>query len=174
VFASAHLVGKNVLDAACGCGYGSDFIGRDGVNYVGVDLSSRCVSTAMKQYGRSNRMFRSLDILSLPMQYDASSFDTIVSFETVEHVSNPDHLISIFMNLLKAGGRLIMSVPLNHPDLVFHKRKYSYADVCALLERCRINSSNVCGYLQSHLVIEKISASPRDDSIGTWIGIVTK
>lgn len=45
------------------------------------------------------------------LPYDDHLFDCIVCVEGLEHIENPSNAISEFSRLMKAGGRLIVSVP---------------------------------------------------------------
>ncbi len=112
--------GDTVLDAACGLGYGSYLIRQKGCSsgVVGVDSSEYAV-----EYARAN--FAELDpalefkLGSLPeclSHYQDGSFDAIISFETLEHVEDPEALLCEFKRLLSPGGRVIVSVPNDWTD----------------------------------------------------------
>ena len=49
-FAAAFGVGKRVLDAACGEGYGSALMARAGARVLGVDISDETVAHARQRY----------------------------------------------------------------------------------------------------------------------------
>ena len=111
VFASRHLRGSTVLDIACGVGYGTRSLIDKCPNLSqahGVDISASAIAYAQKNYQvpriqyfceDANR-FRGLGV-----------YDTIVSLETVEHVSKPQVFLAHLTGLLRPGGVLIASVP---------------------------------------------------------------
>jgi 2-polyprenyl-3-methyl-5-hydroxy-6-metoxy-1,4-benzoquinol methylase len=172
-FARSHLHGKNVLDAACGAGYGSDLL-EPLVEYVGIDYADYCIRYARANYSLPHRRFIEGDLHDLGGILEKRSFDSIVSFETLEHLNDPEKVISILLEFLKPSGRLIMSIPLNHPDLVYHKRQYTHNDVRALM---RIFISNgmqrLDEYLQRHLQIAPVTSELPMDATGTWLGVMT-
>jgi 2-polyprenyl-3-methyl-5-hydroxy-6-metoxy-1,4-benzoquinol methylase len=173
-FARAHIEGKVVLDAACGAGYGSDLL-EPLEKYVGIDYADYCIKYADEHFGATHRQFLEADIYSLSELFAAGSFDTIVSLETLEHLEDPRKALEIFLNLVRSSGRLIISVPLNHPDRVYHKRRYTHADVRNLVQDVvKDGVADVDEYLQEHLAITPLSRLLRADATGAWLGILTK
>jgi len=43
--------------------------------------------------------------------YPSASFNVIASFETLEHIPNPDAFVAEAARLLRPGGKFICSVP---------------------------------------------------------------
>ena len=64
-FARPHCVDKAVLDAGCGVGYGSAFLGETARSVVGVDVSSEAIDYARARYGAGNVEFAVDDLQSL-------------------------------------------------------------------------------------------------------------
>ena len=110
-FASRFIGSGRVLDCACGVGYGSHRLlaAGDRLHLVtGVDIDDSAVA-----YARANFVDPRLDyVCADAASFDAEPFDTIVSFETIEHVPDPARLVDNFVRLLKPGGLLIASVPV--------------------------------------------------------------
>ena len=110
-FAATFVKTGRVLDCACGVGYGSERLARagDGSHSVtGVDIDPAAI-----EYARSNYRSERIDFLCADgTRFDSEPFDLIVSFETIEHVPDPDALIDNFARLLKADGILVASVPV--------------------------------------------------------------
>src|SRR5712675_1589 len=83
-FASRFVIGKRVLDIACGEGYGAAALHKAGaIQVIGVDVSEGACVHASKRYGLDARP-GSGDRIPLP----DNSVDVVVSFETIEHVRN--------------------------------------------------------------------------------------
>jgi ubiquinone/menaquinone biosynthesis C-methylase UbiE len=105
--------GLMVLDAACGSGYGTYLISRDGHHCAGVDLHDDPVRFAKHLYDRPNCTFGRADVASLP--FHPQTFDLVLSFETVEHLTQDqqERFLSEIARVLKRSGRLIMSTPVS-------------------------------------------------------------
>ena len=77
--------GKDVLDVACGEGYGSRLIAGVARAVTGVDISADAIGHANRAYGGlGNLAFRQGSATELPLA--DKSFDVVVSFETIEHL----------------------------------------------------------------------------------------
>ena len=109
-FATKFASGQ-VLDCACGVGYGSDILLRDGTGVrgvAGVDIDPEAIGYAVVNYAREGLTFECADAV----KFDGGPFDTVVSFETIEHVPDPEALIDNLARLVKPGGTLVASVPV--------------------------------------------------------------
>lgn len=112
--------GDDVLDAACGLGYGSAVLANQGgcASVLGLDGSDYAVKYAAMNFGAVDRRlsFRTAwlpdGLTDLPDQ----SFDVVVSFETLEHLADPEALLAQFDRVLRPGGRIIVSVPNDWAD----------------------------------------------------------
>jgi 2-polyprenyl-3-methyl-5-hydroxy-6-metoxy-1,4-benzoquinol methylase len=110
MFAKDHVYG-DVLDAACGVGYGARIIAEHPrVHSVSaVDIDPLSIAYARERYQNEKISFFEADLYSFRR---AQKFDCIVSLETIEHVPYPDKLLSHFHDLLRPGGTFIASVPI--------------------------------------------------------------
>jgi SAM-dependent methyltransferase len=108
-FARDLVAGLNVLDAACGEGYGSALLSTKAAHVTGVDISAQAIEHASARYPSDSLTFRVSDCLTLP--FEAGEFDCIVSFETLEHLEDHDGLMAEFQRVLKPGGFLLISSP---------------------------------------------------------------
>lgn len=98
-------------DFACGTGYGSVLISDKANKVVGADLDTFVINTIQERYKeKHNVSFLNLNLLNLNFE---NFFDTILSFETIEHFEEYDIklLLKIFANALKENGQLIFSTP---------------------------------------------------------------
>lgn len=141
-FAAPLVVGRRVLDAACGEGYGSNLLAAHARDVVGVDVSEQAIGHARARYlpGRSNLRFEQADATALPFADD--SFDVVVSFETLEHLAAHEQLVSGFARVLGDDGMLLISSPdkRTYSDLAgfrneFHVRELYREELEALLAR---------------------------------------
>lgn len=115
-FAAQFVGNKSVLDLGCGEGYGSFILSKYAQRVVGVDSADEAIEHAGRTYARSNLEFARASILSVPIE-EEQSFDVVVCFEVLEHVTEHEDLLTEIKRLLKPDGLLIMSTP--------DKRSYS-------------------------------------------------
>lgn len=103
-----------VIDAACGLGYGSAILtdGTLAASVEGLDADAFAIDYASDHYARARPRlsFATADVMALASR-PAASVDAIVSFETLEHLADPDAFAAMCRRLLTPGGRLITSVP---------------------------------------------------------------
>ena len=109
-FAARLCQGARVLDAACGEGYGSALLAREAKAVTGLDIDEPVIEHAARRYAsQENLEFISADCTQLPFPDD--SFDVVVSFETIEHLSAQETLLAGFARVLKPDGFLMLSCP---------------------------------------------------------------
>lgn len=109
VFARELVAGRQVLDAACGEGYGSALLAETASRVSGVDVSPQAVEHATERYIAPNLEFHQADCLALP--FPDGEFDCVVSFETLEHLENHEQLLAEFKRVLRPAGFLLISTP---------------------------------------------------------------
>ncbi len=108
-FAKNLVKEKKVLDAACGEGYGSNLLSEYAVNVTGLDIDNSSIEHAKNKYKQRNLSFIEGSCSQLPFEDD--SFDVVVSFETLEHLSEQKQMLEEFKRVLNKGGILIISTP---------------------------------------------------------------
>ena len=102
---------SEVLDAACGVGYGTNILSTKSKNIIGIDHSKTAIKFAKKNYKNKKIKFFESDIINFNYK---KKFDTIVSLETLEHINKTDGIrwIKKCYNLLKKDGIFVCSSPL--------------------------------------------------------------
>lgn len=139
-WAGRQVAGLDVLDAACGEGYGSYLLGHSARAVTGVDIDRQAIEHARRRYAGTTVRFECADCTQLPL--DADSVDAVVSFETLEHLEAQDQLLAEFRRVLRPDGFLLLSSPdrrtysdetgYNNP---FHVRELYRDEFEALLGR---------------------------------------
>jgi SAM-dependent methyltransferase len=104
--------GKDVLDIACGEGYGSELLATVARKVVGVDISEEAIAHASQKYVRPNISFAVGSCACIPLP-DAS-VDIVVSFETIEHHDQHLEMMREIRRVLRPEGVLIISSPDKH------------------------------------------------------------
>jgi SAM-dependent methyltransferase/spore maturation protein CgeB len=123
-----QVEGNRVLDVGCSQGIVCLLLGREGFECTGVDIESAAIDFARAALEkeevpvRQRVKFELADAAQLP--FADNSFDTVILAEILEHLTHPGRVLKEVRRVLKAGGKLIVSVPyglLAHPD---HKRAF--------------------------------------------------
>lgn len=107
---SEYKLGFHVLDIACGSGYGTKYISELGCRTIGMDQSSSTVEANKKTFKEnSNLTFQvgNAEQIALPH----NSFSSVISFETIEHLANPEDFLSEVRRVLKPSGLFFISTP---------------------------------------------------------------
>ena len=142
--AAAELCrGKKVLDAASGEGYGSDILAAAAAMVTGLDICREAVEAASAKYTKTNLKFVCGDAHAMP--FPDGSFDCAVSFETIEHLDDPEKLVSEIRRVLTPGGFVILSSPNKTPfdrrnhcengENVYHKHEMECGELVELMKR---------------------------------------
>lgn len=101
-----------ILDAACGVGYGTNYLssfinGR----IIGVDINNDALKIANDKFSSDGIEFIEDDCEQLYKLNEQESFSAIISFETFEHLRQPEKFLEKAYYLLQKGGVLIVSTP---------------------------------------------------------------
>jgi SAM-dependent methyltransferase len=136
----ARVLGRRVLDMACGEGYGSEVLSRTAGSVVGIDANPEAFEHARLRYARENLRF---ERGMVEMHGEPGAYDAVVFLQTIEHVQDPAAVLRHFGNLLAPGGVLYVTTPnlltLAPPgaaksDNPWHIKEYragEFADLCA-------------------------------------------
>lgn len=135
-FAARHVRGRRVLDIACGEGYGSAAMLEAGAaSVVGVDIAEKAVEHARRKYGVDARVG---DAARIPL--NDASVDLVVSFETIEHVPDPDAFLDECKRVLAPGGTILISTPNKDVYGADHENPFHCSEMTAAEFDARISS----------------------------------
>jgi 2-polyprenyl-3-methyl-5-hydroxy-6-metoxy-1,4-benzoquinol methylase len=146
-WASRLVAGKDVLDAGCGLGYGTEILASAGARAVsGVDIDPAAVEEAESRFGESAAAIVEGDLQELPL--DDDSFDAVVCFEAIEHVEDGGRALAELRRVLRPDGLLLVSSP--NPDVYpsgneHHVHEYRPAELAAAVGE---HFAHVSGYRQ--------------------------
>ncbi|MGH9432814.1 MAG: class I SAM-dependent methyltransferase [Terriglobia bacterium] len=146
-FARQFVKDFRVLDAACGTGYGSAMLSEAGAHSVlGIDIDEAAVSFAQQKYtARQGLKFVQAPLSELA-KIPSESFELCVSFETIEHLDDPERFLFDVRKTLSRRGKLLISTPNRyrysptnydgrHPQNPYHKIEWTTEEFVSLL--CR-------------------------------------
>ncbi len=106
----AELQDKRVVDVGCGGGILTEGLAKLGVNALGIDLSDALIDIA-ELHGLESGVQANYQLISAEALAEQSpeSFDHITCMEMLEHVPDPDSIISACATLVKPGGMVFFS-----------------------------------------------------------------
>jgi 2-polyprenyl-3-methyl-5-hydroxy-6-metoxy-1,4-benzoquinol methylase len=103
---AARVAGLDVVDMACGEGYGSAILARRAARVTGVDANPEAHEHARAKYTRPGLRFER-DLV----QTWAEPVDAVVFLQTIEHVEDPGAILDHFRRILRPGGVAYVSTP---------------------------------------------------------------
>ncbi len=134
-----RVMGRRVVDLACGEGYGTKVLGRTARSVVGVDANPEAFAHARAKYtSRTTRFERDL------IDTWQGDVDCVVFLQTIEHVEDPDATLAHINGLVGSAGIAFVSTPnvltLAPPGAVksgnpWHVREYRAREFRELCER---------------------------------------
>lgn len=141
--------GEVWLDAACGSGYGTNFLSNFATRMVGYDISEEAVSYA-KEHSVENCEF--CDFLL----QGKIRFDAVFSIETIEHVGRGEagEFLEFLAREMQNEGLLLLSTPIveisnPNPVNLYHQYEYCLEELDSLL--------SVSGFTVIEKVLQKRS-----------------
>lgn len=116
---SEMFEGKNVLDIGCGAAGKTLFYASCGVEHItGMDIVPYYreeAETLAQKLGLADRFTFVLGDAAAT-DFEEHSFDTIIMNDAMEHVDEPEKVLSECLRILKPGGRLYINFPpYDHP-----------------------------------------------------------
>lgn len=170
-FAAPYVKGR-VLDIACGTGYGCHMIAKDRkrelTELIGVDNDEATIWYANREYNHQKITYQQGDALDPTLPEQLGLFDTILSFETIEHVADDLLFMENLYRMLKPGGTLVLSSPFGRgrgmqTSEPFHVHQLTPEEFAELFVRY----SDVDMYYQRGVTFEK----PPRDGVRYFIGM---
>lgn len=149
-----------LLEVGCGAGQYLQQMLAMGWKCTGLDFSTRAIERARQICPSAHLVLGTLQ--AIPKQ---SVFDLIVMHHVLEHVPNPAQTLQHCFSLLRAGGRLLVSVPNIHSlesrlfrrrwrglDMPRHIVHFGESNVSALLKNAGFGIDSVrAGFLPSSI-----------------------
>ena len=132
--------GLEVVDMACGEGYGTAALARRAARVTGVDANPEAYEHARLKYSAPGVRF----VRDLIDRYHEDC-DAVVFLQTIEHVENPEAVLAHLREMLRPGGTAYVSTPnvltlapagAERSDNPWHVREYRPEEFRALCEAC--------------------------------------
>ena len=134
-----RCAGLEVVDMACGEGYGVEVLARHARRVTGVDANPEAHEHARLRYSRPGVRF----VRDLVERFEEPC-DAVVFLQTIEHVEDPESILRHLKGMLRRGGSAYVSTPnlltLAPPgaaksDNPWHVKEYRAEEFRSLCER---------------------------------------
>lgn len=110
-FAVQFAVGKRVLDAGSGTGYGAGYLADQGARrVVGLDISADGIAFSQRHFRRQNLRFMRQDIQTLPGVMPGS-IELLICSNVLEHLPNVSTFLHAAHRVLSHNGEMLIAVP---------------------------------------------------------------
>ncbi len=130
--------GKEVLDIACGSGFGTKILSSKAKRVIGCDIDKDIIKYASYRYSNNNIEYRIENVENFKLD---NKLDTIISFETIEHLKNVDDYLKNIDNNLKEDGNFFVSTPISNkkidsnPNNIFHIQEWGFTEFHKLIQK---------------------------------------
>ena len=139
LWAAQAVDGKRVLDLGSGEGFGAAILADRASTVVGVDVDEQTVAHARLNWSSASVSFEVASALDLS-SFEPESFDAVVAFEIIEHLSDQRRMLAEIERVLAGDGVLIISTPdrrtyseATGQQNPFHEHELTYEEFSSLL-----------------------------------------
>ncbi len=156
-----YLAKKNInslLEFGCGAGFFLQKVSKIVPNAVGLEINPDAISSARS---------KNLTVTDDNIEDLNKKFDTIVSFQVLEHLSNPGDFIGAMVEKLNDNGLLIIAVPNN--DGFLGRLEYNYLNMPP--HHMTLWGKNVFEYIAETYQLDLVDYAEEPLSIQTYIAL---
>jgi len=104
-----------ILEVGCGIGSIVSELTKQGYNITGSDISHEAIAYGLKRYGDIQLEVQAAETL----QVENETFDIVLSFDLLEHISPVDKHISEVFRVLRPGGYYLFQTPNKYSNIIF-------------------------------------------------------
>ena len=132
VFSLPYCYEKKVLDLGSKEGYGAHLISHT-ASYITL---ADCIELYLVQAKRFYHFLCPVEFINIDFnnKFPEGIWDTIVAFEIIEHVNNPENFVMEIAKHLPSGGKLVFSVPHMKPNIA-HKTLFNEESIKELISK---------------------------------------
>lgn len=101
--------GDSVLEIGCGDGYGAYILSETGAKITAIDIDIDTINNAKRKYTKDNLEF--LNYNGSQIDLPPHSYDVVISFQVIEHVSNLEIYFNNIKQLVNEHGLILITTP---------------------------------------------------------------
>ena len=148
-YRAAEIVKGDILEIGTGTGYGVEIIAPKAKRLISIDkqLPQNILQLENVEY---------YDMQVPPIGFENCSFDSVVSFQVIEHVDKDLDLVSEVARVLRPGGCFVVSTPNAPMSLTrnpWHVREYTADELQNILE-CNFSKVEAYGVVGNEKIME--------------------
>ena len=145
---AAELVEGDILEIGTGTGYGVEIIAPKAKRFLSIDkqLPQNILQLENVEY---------YDMQVPPIGFENCSFDSVVSFQVIEHIEEDLEFVHEVARVLRPGGKFVVSTPNAPMSLTrnpWHVREYCADELQNILE-CNFSKVEVYGVIGNDKVM---------------------
>ncbi len=133
-YIAEDLVGGDLLEIGCGEGRGVELLAHKVQTYTAVDKIEEVVDNLSAQFKEASFIQANIP----PLPFEDNSFDSVVSFQVIEHIKDDATYLKEINRILKPGGKAYISTPnikLTLSRNPWHIREYTAQELTDLCKK---------------------------------------
>jgi 2-polyprenyl-3-methyl-5-hydroxy-6-metoxy-1,4-benzoquinol methylase len=134
-YQASQIISGEVLEIGCGVGRGLEIILQKCQNYTALDKNEKLIALLQEKYPQHRFITHHIPPLA---SLEDESFDFVVTFQVIEHISQDDFFVKEIYRVLKKNGKLVISTPNIKQSLTrnpWHIREYTAEQLKNLLSK---------------------------------------
>ncbi|OUR99047.1 SAM-dependent methyltransferase [Flavobacteriales bacterium 33_180_T64] len=137
----AKKIEGDVLEIGCGEGYGIDIISKKANSLTVIDKSKYVLERIKDKFPETTILHQNIPPLN---NLKDNSFDTIISFQVIEHIEDATLFIKEIHRVLKPNGKAYITTPNSKKTIArnpWHYKEYNYSEINTLIRNSFNNYS---------------------------------
>ncbi|WP_420317589.1 class I SAM-dependent methyltransferase [Ekhidna sp.] len=133
-FQAKPYIKGDLLELGCGEGRGVELLAPLADSFIGIDKIKAVIDKLEKKYPD----YKFMSGVFPPFPFEDNSFDTIVTFQVIEHVKDDEGFIKEIHRVLKPGGTALITTPniiMTLSRNPWHEREYTGDELSELCKK---------------------------------------
>ncbi|MEP2668360.1 MAG: methyltransferase domain-containing protein [Cyclobacteriaceae bacterium] len=129
-----YIIG-DVLEVGCGEGRGIELVMRKATSYTAIDKIEEVINKLKIKYPEARFLRGNIPPFD---GLESNSFDTVISFQVIEHIEDDAFFLQEINRVLKPGGKAYLTTPNRVMSLTrnpWHIREYTADELLALAQK---------------------------------------